>query len=133
VSQERVEVVRRVIDAWNRRDRDAFMACFDVHAELITDPSWMEAGPFKGRAAIMGWYEGLAEAWEGHDEVVIRDLFEAGERVILRFDWEVRGRTSGLDMKLDTTSVNLVARGRIVRQQYFLNHADALKAVGLER
>jgi ketosteroid isomerase-like protein len=126
------DVLRRWADSWNGRDLDALMDCFDVDAELITDPSWMEAGPFNGRAAIRRWFEGLAEAWDGHDEVVIRELFETSERVVLRFDWEVRGRTSGLDTKLDATSINLVAQGRIVRQQYFFNHAEALKAVGLQ-
>jgi hypothetical protein len=126
------DVLRRWAEAWNERDLGAFMDCFDADAEVITDPSWMEAGPFVGRAAIRNWYEGLAEAWGGRDEVVVRELFESDDRVVLRFDWMVRGRASGLDTKLDATSVNLVTRAKIVRQQYFFDYAEALKAVGLE-
>lgn len=50
--------MRRWADSWNRADLDAFADLFDANAELITDPSWMEAGPVRGRAAITGWCEG---------------------------------------------------------------------------
>ncbi len=132
MSQETVEIVRRWIATWNRRDLDAFADLFDVDAEVITDPSWMEPGPFKGRAVIRRWFEGLAESWDGHDQIVLKELFEVGSQVVARFDWEVRGRASGIEAKLDVTGVNLVESGRILRQQYFFDHAEALKALGLE-
>jgi len=59
MSQADLDVLRRWAETWNRTDLDAFAATFDDDAELITDPSWMEAGPFKGRAAIRAWFEGL--------------------------------------------------------------------------
>jgi ketosteroid isomerase-like protein len=131
VSDERLEVMRRWADSWNRVDLDAFADLFDANAELITDPSWMEAGPVRGRAAIMGWYEGLKESWEGRDVVAIRELFEVKDKVVARFLWQVRGRTSGIEMDLDATSINNLKQGRIVRQQWYFDHVQALKAVGL--
>jgi ketosteroid isomerase-like protein len=132
VSQENLEVLRSWVEHWNERDMDAHSDLYAVDAEVITDPSWMEAGPFKGRAEIRKWFEGLAEPWDGRDEVVQRELFEAGDKVVLRFDWEVRGGKSGLEMTLDATSVNVLDNGRIARQQYFFDYTAALKAVGLE-
>ena len=129
VSDERLEVMRRWADSWNRVDLDAFADLYDVNAELITDPSWMEAGPISGRAAIRGWYEGLKESWEGRDVVAIRELFEVKDKVVARFLWQVRGRTSGIEMDLDATSINDLKQGQIVRQQWYFDHAQALKAV----
>jgi hypothetical protein len=131
MSQEHLDVMSRWAEAWNRTDLDAFSATFDDDAELITDPSWMEAGPFKGRAAIRAWFEGLKESWNEGDAVVLTELFEAGEQVVARFDWQVRGRASGIDAVLDATSVNIIRRGRIVRQQWFFDHDKALEAAGL--
>ena len=131
MSQADLDVMRGWVETWNRTDLDAFAATFDDDAELITDPSWMEAGPFKGRAAIRAWFEGLKESWDGHDAVVLGELFEVGEQVVARVDWQVRGRTSGIDTALDATSVNIIQRGRIVRQQWFFDHAKALESVGL--
>jgi ketosteroid isomerase-like protein len=126
-----VETLRRWHDAWNRGDLDTFADLFHPDAEVIPDPSWMEPGPFRGRTAIRRWYEGLRESWDGRDEAVVRELFEASGQVVSRFDWEVRGRASGIDTRLDLTAVNLVREGRIVRQQYFFDYAEALKSVGL--
>ena len=130
MSQADLDVMRRWAETWNRTDLDAFAATFDDDAELITDPSWMEAGPFKGRAAIRAWYEGLKESWDERDAVVLTELFEVGEQVVARVDWQVRGRTSGIDTTLDATSVNIIQRGRIVRQQWFFDYAAALEAAG---
>jgi hypothetical protein len=131
MSQEDLDVMRRWVETWNRTDLDAFADTFDDDAELITDPSWMEAGPFKGRAAIRAWFEGLKESWDERDAVLLTELFEVGEQVVARIDWQVRGRTSGIDTALDATSVNIIQRGRIVRQQWFFDHAKALEAAGL--
>src|SRR6267378_3871092 len=98
VSDEHLEVMRTWADSWNRVDLDAFADLYEANAELITDPSWMEAGPIRGRAAVRGWYEGLKESWEGRDAVVLRELFEAGDKVVARVLWQVRGRTSGIEM-----------------------------------
>ena len=130
MSQEDLDVMRRWSDAWNRGDIDAFADLFDADAEVITDPSWMEAGPFHGRAAIRKWYEGLKESYE-REVVVLKELFEAGDKVVARLDWQVRGRTSGIETELDATSVNTIESGRIVRQQYYFDYAKALEAVGL--
>ena len=130
MSQEDLAVMRRWFDAWNRADVDAFADLYDADAELITDPSWMEAGPFHGRAAIRKWYEGLKESYE-REVVVLKELFEAGGKVVARVDWQVRGRTSGIETELDATSVNTIESGRIVRQQYYFDYAKALEAVGL--
>jgi hypothetical protein len=131
MSQEDLDVMRRWAETWNRTELDAFAATFDDDAVLITDPSWMEAGPFRGRAAIRAWFEGLKESWDERDDIELTELFKAGEQVVARVDWQVRGRSSGIDTSLDATSVNTIQRGRIFRQQWFFDHDKALEAVGL--
>jgi len=100
-------------------DLDAFADTFDADAELITDPSWVEAGPFKGRAIIKGWFEGLKESYE-RETIILRELFEAGDKVV-----------AGIETVLDATSVNVIENGKIVRQQWYFDHGKALEAVGL--
>jgi hypothetical protein len=129
--------MRRAIAAFNARDWETVRDLQHPNvtlpdAELITDPLWMEAGPFQGRAALRSWFEGLAEPWNGRDELVLRELFELGNKVVLRFDWQVRGGKRGLGMTLDATCINMIEQGLIARQQYFFDYAAALKAAGLE-
>ena len=131
MSEDDLDVMRRCFDAWNSGDLDTLVDQFHDDAELVTDPSWMEAGTFNGRAAIRSWFEGLRESWEGHDEVVLRELFEVDDKVVARHDWNVCGRASGIEANLNATSINSLREGKIVRQQWYLDYATALKAMGL--
>ncbi|MFI5037051.1 MAG: hypothetical protein ACHP93_01060 [Solirubrobacterales bacterium] len=63
---------------------------------------------------------------------VLHELFKAGGRVVSRMDWQVRGRASGVETHLEITNVNTIESGKIVWQRHYFDHADALKAVGLE-
>jgi ketosteroid isomerase-like protein len=129
---EGVLITRRWIDAWNRSDLDAFFEWFGADAEVVPDPSWMEAGPYRGSAAIREWFEGLNESWDERNVVALKEVFEAGDRVLARFDWQVRGRASGIEMDFEITVVNTFENGKIVHQQYYFDHAQALRSVGAD-
>jgi len=132
VSQEALDVTRAWFEAWNRGDLDAFIDLYAVDAEMTPPASWVESGTLKGRPAIRRFFEGLKEAWEGEDVAVLRELFRAGPEVISRMDWQVQGRTSGIATQLAITNINTVESGKIIRQRHYLDHDEALKAVGLE-
>ena len=125
-----MDVTRSWFETWNRGDLDAFMELYAADAEVTPDPSWVEAGTFKGRPAIRGFFEGLKASWDGRDVALLRELFMAGDRVVSRMDWQVRGRT-GIETQLEVTNVNTIEGGKIARQRHYFDHAEALKAVGL--
>jgi ketosteroid isomerase-like protein len=131
MSQDALDITRSWFETWNRGDLDAFIDLYAVDAEMTPPSSWVETGTLKGQPAIRRFFEGLKEAWEGEDTAVLRELFRAGDEVVSRMDWQVRGRASGIDTHLGITNVNTVERGKIVRQRHYLDHAEALKAVGL--
>jgi ketosteroid isomerase-like protein len=54
-----------------------------------------------------------------------------GDRVVARADWGGRGRASGIDLRSSLTSISTVRDGRIVKIEWFFDHAQALEAVGL--
>jgi ketosteroid isomerase-like protein len=127
---EGLRVTRSWFETWNRGDLDGFMALYAVDAEMTPPASWVESGTIVGQAAIRRFFEGLKEAWEGEDTAVMRELFRAGEEVVSRMEWHVRGRTSGIDTQLGISNVNTIVNGKIVRQRHFLDHAEALEALG---
>ncbi len=129
---EAVDVTRSWFETWNRGDLDAFMDLYAVDAEMTPPSSWVETETLKGRSAIRRFFEGLREAWEGEDTATLLELNRAGNKVVSRMDWQVRGRASGIDTHLGITNVTTIERGRILRQQHYLDHAEALKAAGLE-
>ena len=132
MSQEALGITRSWFETWNRGDLDAFIDLYAVDAEMTPPPSWVEAGTLKGQPAIRRFFEGLREAWEGEDRAILRELITSGDTVISRMDWQVRGRASGIDTHLAITNVNFIEHGKIIRQRHYLDHAEALQAVGLE-
>ena len=130
MSQENVEVVRAVYATWNARDMDAFRALHDPDAIMRPPEGWPEPGPFVGREAVMREWAQIREAWNSDVVEPISDFIQAGDRVAVRHIWRVAGQ--GPEVNLEITNVLTVRKGRIVHQEFFREHAEALKAVGLE-
>jgi ketosteroid isomerase-like protein len=130
VSDVGIEVTRSWFETWNRGDMDAFSELYAQDARMTPPSSWVETGTLRGRPAIRRFFEGLKESWEGHDEAVILELFRAGDRIVSRMDWRVRGRTSGIETQIEVTNVNTIVGSLIVRQVHYLDHDEALRALG---
>jgi len=133
VTADGFSVMRSWYETWNRGDLDAFAELYAADAEMTPPASWVESGTLHGRDEIRRFFEGLKEAWEGEDAAILHELIPAGELVVSRMDWQVRGRVSGIDTRLALTNVNAIEDGRIVSQQHYLDHDDALAAAGLSR
>ncbi len=126
-----MDVIDSWFDAWNRADMDAFADLYAPDAEMTPPASWVETAVLLGRPAIRQFFEGLREPWEGLDEAVLAEVFRAGDVVVSRMDWRVRGRASGIDTHLEVTNVSTIEGGKIVRQVHYLDHSEALRAIGL--
>ena len=133
MSQENVEAVHTVVDAFLRRDAPA------AHRVMQPDVEWypaytggglLEANVYRGHEGFTRYLNDLSETWstvEGHiDEV--RDL---GERVLLFGHVRTVGRGSGVDIDQPVSGVFTFRSGKIATARYYADPAEALKAVGL--
>ena len=133
MSQENVELVKAAIEAYIAGDRDAHLDFYTEDVEGYPDVSrFPEAKPFRGREEYRRFLAEIDEGWEGGaSSGAIREIFPVGDRVVARADWVGRGRASGIDLRSSLTSINTVRDGRIVKIEYFFDHAQALEAAGL--
>ena len=129
MSQENVEVVRAGFDAWNAGDMDALRELYDADAMLRMVEGWPEPGPYVGREAIIRQYEQQRETFDADALEPIGDFIHAADRVVVRFVWHGAGR--GPETDLEMTQIITVRKGKIVYQEFFWDHAEALEAVGL--
>ena len=135
MSQQNVELVRAVWEAWERRDTDAVLSFIDLDVEWLTA---IDRG--LGRAgSVYHGHTGMRELWnlwrvEFDDFSIqadeIRDLGD--ERILTLAHWQFRGRASGIMVESQLALVITLRDGRIVRSEDYLSHAEALKAVGLQ-
>ena len=129
MSQENVEIVRKAFEAWNAGDMDAFREFYDPDIIVRPPEGWPEPGPFVGREAVMGQWELLRETWDADEVVPIGEFVDAADRVVVRQAW--RGAGHGPSLNMEMTNVFMVRNGRIVYQEFFWDHTEALEAAGL--
>jgi ketosteroid isomerase-like protein len=137
MSQENVEMVKRVIEAINRRDIEEYLACCTEDVQFIT-PVAEVAGAYEGTEGIGRFFADLADV--GPDfNLAIERLQAIGEDRVLAFNrMSVTGRTSGIPAGSEAGNVYTelgtiydFAEGKIKRIRVFLDRDEALEAAGL--
>jgi ketosteroid isomerase-like protein len=130
MSEENVEVVRRAIAAYNRRDFDAMRALNHPDMELDWSASrGLEAGIYQGLEEVLRFYQNFLQTFE---EVLIEpDRFiESGDSVIVPNSARVRGR-DGIETVARSALVFEVRSGRLARICLYQETREALEAAGL--
>ena len=130
MSQENAVSLRESLDAFDRRDRDAFLAFRDPGCEVIPDRNWPEADAIRGREAAWDFYLSVAETFGmvSDDAEIIN---AGGDRVLAHRKAPARGRASGAEAVFEYSVVVTFRNGKIVRDQWFSDRLAALEAVGL--
>jgi ketosteroid isomerase-like protein len=130
MSQENVEVVRRWIEALNRRDVATMSDLWRSDGEV----DWSRArGPLKGVYRGRSEYESLLNEFFStfeKSEVETHGFTEAGSEVVMPHTTHFRGR-EGIELTASATWVYTVENGRITRLRLFQEEAEALEAAGL--
>jgi ketosteroid isomerase-like protein len=129
MSQENVEVVRALFDAWNAGDMSRI---YDLHdPEVIGRPfkDWPEPGPFVGREAVMWQWKEMRETWDADSVEPIGNFIDAADRVVVRYVWHGVGH--GPESNLEVTGIFTVRKGAILAMEFFRDHGEALEAAGL--
>ena len=132
VSQENVEVVRRTYEALNRGAAASGLGSWVeiYYAQALYEPI-EEEQPIRGHEELVTYFQRWLEAWQ-HIRWDLEEILETeGGQVVAAATVRATARTSGMDVEQRFFHVFDIARGRVARQQEYLDRADALKAVGL--
>ena len=129
MSQENVEVVQVVVDAFNRGDWDA--ALNELHPDFELDFS-RAIGPVRG-VFNLGQARSFLEEFFGLWEAVrfeIDQFVEVGDEVATSFTNYHRGR-DGIEVTVRPCGVWTIRDRRIVRGTVYQEWQEALEAAGL--
>ncbi len=131
MSQENVENLRQTNDAFNRRDKAAWLARFEPAAEVVPAKDWPERAPIRGADAIWSFYSEVMATWE-EGEFEFGDIIEAGtNKIVANFRHEARGKASGAAVAFNYWVVTTFREAKQVRAEWFASRAEALEAAGL--
>jgi ketosteroid isomerase-like protein len=132
MSQANVEIARRVIDAFNRRDVDAIFECVNQDVEwLPAMPVTIGGGVLRGREGIESYIREVNDTWDEYRVVAqdFRDL--GGDQVLVLSRVEGRGTGSGGLVDAAMGQIFDFRDGKIARVRTYLDHGEALRAAGL--
>ena len=137
MSQQNVEVVRRVYEAAANRDSAGVLSLYDPEVEIDvsrTHRALME-GLYAGaeHEGLRKWSREWHEVWEQVDYDV-EELIDAGDNdVICVVTVRGRGRGSGADVEFKLhAGLWTIRKGKIVRVVWFKTRGQALEAAGLQ-
>jgi ketosteroid isomerase-like protein len=133
VSQENLELVRRLYAAWSAGDIAGATSAFARDVEWHGHPRLPEPGPFRSREEVERWMTQFREAW-GELSADPVELVDAGDSVVALVHMSGRGRGSGVevrggvDVHVMTFENGEVTYFRIYPGDFLLEHADLSEA-----
>jgi ketosteroid isomerase-like protein len=132
MSEENIERMRQMLDAFDRRDRAAWLALRVRDCEVIPSVMWPEVDAIRGREAAWDFYIEVAEPFQRRPLAPDTEAVDAGpDKVLVHHQTVVRGRASGADVELNYWVLVTFREGKILRDQWFTDRAEALDAAGL--
>ena len=136
MSEENVEIVRRVFEAVADRDAASVLALYDAEVEIRFSPGTFadrisEASVYHGYPGLRAMHRELREAFEDV-ATNCEELIDGGDRVVSVSRYRARGRSSGIEVAGPPQYGSwAIGAGKITRVDWFDTREEALKAAGL--
>jgi ketosteroid isomerase-like protein len=131
MSQENVELIRRVNAAFNRGDWDSWLAVLDRDFVYYEGGSYLDTpSVVRGRDEMRRAIESFVADLDGFRADIV-ELFDAGDRVLCMTRWRGTGKSSGLPVELLEAIVYTIRNRLIIEGRVFSDRAEALEAVDL--
>jgi hypothetical protein len=130
MSQQNVELYRQGIDAFNRRDLEAFLALADPDVIGISRVLAIEGGSYRGHEGAREWWKALLDVFPDFTIEVV-SVRDAGPRTVAALCNRAHGEGSAAALEDLVWQVSEWRDGRVVRWEIHSSEQDALEAAGL--
>ena len=131
MSQENVELLHRVNDAFNRRDLDAFLALNHAEVEFTPLNAALEGGgPYRGHDELRRWWRNLYEVFPDYG-LTAQEVRQVGAVTVSRAHMSGQGIGSAAFTEQTIWQVAEWHDREMTRWCIFQNEAEALEAAGL--
>ena len=135
MSENKIEIVKRVVEVCDRDGFDAFLDLFDPDVEWHTaiEPF------FEGTESVFRGHDGIRQFWESYRgeafqrvEVRMDEFRDLGESVLALGEAKIIGQTSQVQLTSEIAMLFTFRGGKVASSHDFLSLAEGLKAAGLQ-
>jgi len=131
MSQENVEIVRRMYAAWGARDLDALLEVTDPESEFRTSGSFPDLEPiYRGHQGMRSFWEAMLVPWESF-RIDLERIVEGHDCAAVAIRFRARGKGSGVPTDLRQGHAIRFKNARIVKLSAHKSFESALEAAGL--
>jgi ketosteroid isomerase-like protein len=131
MSQENVEIVKRIFDSWATGDFRVGLADLDPDVVFVVRHPFPEAVEAVGPDEIEEYMRRFLDNWESY-AVEARDLQAVGDIVLADAIQHGEGKASGIEMAQSFFMLFTFRGGKIVQIESILERDKALEAAGLQ-
>jgi ketosteroid isomerase-like protein len=132
MSQKNVEIVRRWIELFNRRDTKGLKELTEPDFEMRSLLLAVESD-FRGDVDFPGaYFEALDDAYQRFQSVP-EDFTDAGTAVLVSTRLHWRGKGSGAHGETPIFAAFWLRAGKVFKEETFTDRTEALEAVGLSK
>lgn len=130
MSEENVEIVRRVFERWSQGDFRANVDLIDPHVVLVLRPDFPDAGAYLGPDGVAAYTRGFLEPWT-RITIEAEELLDAGDTVVVAVRQRGVGDASGVETELRYFQLWTFRGGKVIPMESIRERAEALEAAGL--
>jgi ketosteroid isomerase-like protein len=125
------ELVKRTLEAFNRRDVEGMLALQHPEAEIVPITAAMEGRVLRGPDDVREFVHSIDLDWEVF-QARPEEYYETEERGLALGSWDARGRASGVELGAHRGAwLAVVREGRVYRWRTYTDRTEALEAFGV--
>jgi ketosteroid isomerase-like protein len=131
MSEENVEVVRRIYEQWAQGNFRAGVELYDPLILMVQGQGLPEAGAYLGLDGLRDYMRAFLEAWE-RVTIEAEEILGAGDSVVAKVVQRAVGRESGVEpAEFEYFQIWSFRGGKVIRLEVVRDREEALEAAGL--
>jgi ketosteroid isomerase-like protein len=128
--------VHHALSAFNRRDLAGVLALCTPDYEYRPGHEWVEAGlvepVYRGATGYRQYVASVDQVWGGENYLTPREVIDAGDRLLLLADGDMRGQASGVPLRQEFALLCTLRHGLNATAQEYYSHAEARRLIGVD-
>jgi hypothetical protein len=129
VSRQNIELHRRLVEAFNARDIEAFIAYCDPGIEFHSTMA-VGGAVYHGHDGLRSWYRDVEDVW-GEIRLEPEGYFDLGEHTLTFNVWHGRGQHSGAEVVRSWAQVARWHDALTVYLKVYAHREEALRDLGV--